>query len=135
MCCVAPGHMKVLICSSQDRQCWPILVCAQVLFVYHGYQHDFALGLSLLLGNILHEIKLDSSVKSGEFSNFKICRRFFCLPVFFVLSFLEELLKYLICGCDEGVFQVNVSVPGAWRNQAGSSSEPLLSKTSCGAAS
>lgn len=75
----------------------------------------------------LHKIKLDSSVKNGKFSEFKACRRFFFLPVFSVLSFLEELSKHLIYGCDEGVFQVNVRVSGAWRNQAGSSSEPLLS--------
>lgn len=43
----------------------PILVCTQVLFVYHGYQRDFVLGWSLLLGNISTEDKLDpSSVKN-----------------------------------------------------------------------
>lgn len=49
----------------------------------------------------LHKIKLDSSVKNGKFSEFKACRRFFFLPVFSVLSFLEELSKHLIYGCDE----------------------------------
>lgn len=75
----------------------------------------------------LHKIKLDCSVKNDKFSRFKICRRFFFLPVYSVLSFLEELSKYLVCGCDEGVFQVNVCVSGVWRNRAGSSSELLLS--------
>lgn len=55
MCCVAPGHMKVLVCSSRDQQCWPILACAQVLFVGHGYQDDLALGLSLLPASVSAE--------------------------------------------------------------------------------
>lgn len=57
MCCVALGHMKVLVRSSWDQQCWPNLVCAQVQFVYRGYQHDFALGSSLLPGNVSTEDK------------------------------------------------------------------------------
>lgn len=61
MCRVAPSHMKVLVCSSQDQERWPVLVCAQVLFVYHGYQRDFAFGWSLLPGSISTVDKLDPS--------------------------------------------------------------------------
>lgn len=75
----------------------------------------------------LQKIKPGPSVKNGAFSKFKTWRRFFFLPVFSVLSFPAKLSKYLMCGCDEDAFQVDVRVPGAWRSQAGSSSEPLLS--------
>lgn len=63
----------------------------------------------------LQKIKLDPSVKNAKFSRFKTCRRFVFLPVFSVLSFPADLSKYLMSGCDEGVF----CVPGAWRSQAG----------------
>lgn len=59
------------------------------------------------LAPFLCKIKLDPF---GDFSKFKTCRRFFLLPVFSVLSYLAELSKYLICGRDEGVFQVSIRV-------------------------
>lgn len=64
MCRVAPRPVKVLVCSSWDQECWPILLRAQVLFEYQGYQHDFVLGWSILLGNASTEDKLDPSVKN-----------------------------------------------------------------------
>lgn len=110
MCCVAPGCMKVLVCSSWDQQCWPILGCAQVLFVDHW--HNMILHLAWVFNEamFLQKIKLDSSVKNDEFSEFKTCRRLFFLPAFSVLSFPAELSKCLSYGWCEGVFQVNVHV-------------------------
>lgn len=58
----------------------------------------------------VQKMKLDPSVKNGNFSEVKTWRRVFFLPVFFVLSFPAELSKCLGCGCGEGVFQVDVHV-------------------------
>lgn len=94
MCHVAPSHMKVSVRSSWDQECWPILVCVQVLFVYHGYQHDFALGWSLLLGNVSTEDKLDpSSVKNYYFS--RLAQGFIFFLYFLFCTFLPRRKDFL----------------------------------------
>lgn len=102
------GHMKVLVCSSWDQECWPIMACTQVLFVYHVHQRDSALGWCLFLGSVSTE-----DPYSGEncySSKFRTCARFLLL----FLSLLEgRPFSFNYYSCEEDVFRVNIHISAA----------------------